>query len=108
MPAWLYFGMLLCGEWCKGLEGLDAVDFAVNLQSLRTLTAASLIICGGPPITVENQGWEGQKIYHSSPPTPFLSFPPSTSCYTALSKCEGVLLPLIQGSCHNSHFFEFI
>ena len=70
--AWLYFGMLLCGERCEGLEGLDGVDFAVNLQSLCTLTAASLIICGGPPITVENQGWEGQKIYHSSSSIPLL------------------------------------
>lgn len=68
----LYFGTVLCGERCEGLEGLDGVDFAVNLQSLCTLTAASLIICGGTPITVENQGWEGQEIYHSSPPTPAL------------------------------------
>lgn len=99
--SWLYFGTLLCGKRCEGLEGLDGVDFAVNLQSLCTLTAASLIICGGPPITVENRGWDVQKIYHSPPP--------SISHYTALSNCEGFfLLALTQGGGHNSHFFEFI
>lgn len=57
--TWLYFGTLLCGERCEGLEGLNGVDFAVNLQSLYTLTAASLIIYRGPPIIVENKGWGG-------------------------------------------------
>ncbi len=84
-----YFGVLLRGERCEGLEGLDGVDFAVNLQSLCALTAASLIICGGPPITVENQAWEGQKIYHSFPSPPFLPQTPSVPLFTALSHCEG-------------------
>ena len=104
--TWLYCGMLLCGEWCEGLEGLDGVDFAVNLQSLCTLAAASLIICRRPPITVENKGWGGQKIYHYAS----FSFQPSSiPSYASLSSREGrFLLPLLQGGCHNSHLFEFI
>lgn len=109
--------MLLCGERCEGLEGLDGVDFAVNLQSLCTLTAASLIICGGPPITVENQGWEGQKIYHSSPPPPpfLLPSPPSIFFYAAPSNSEeeggrdgGVYCLLFKAVVITHISFEFI
>lgn len=50
--AGLYLGVRRRGEPCEGLGGLDAVDFAVNLQSLCAQLPSSLA-GGGPPIRAE-------------------------------------------------------